>query len=183
MSNNCSCGPSTPKCSRAARTYDNEAFELHAKHLLAQAVVHLVFGAQFVDDAPEDFLPLGGERQPQRFGGAVEQQPVARNLAVVTENAVEIAVEQQRKTVAVGTEAADVVQGRQRNDLPGFEPHRNMVDFQRQRALPHPEEFVEVGAPRQLRIAEVAAQDEVALQGGAECYIHSSVDRFISEKD
>ena len=101
----------------------------------------------------------------------------------MTENAVEIAVEQQRKTVAVGTEAADVVQGRQRNDLPGFEPHRNMVDFQRQRALPHPEEFVEVVAPCQLRIAEVAAQDEVALQGGAECYIHSSVDRFISEKD
>ena len=157
---------------RGAGADDDEAFELHAEHLLAQAVVHRVFGAQLLDNPFEGLLPFGGKRQPQRFGGAVEQQSVARNLAVVAEDAVKITVEQQRKAVAVGTDTADAVQGRQRDDLPGGEPHRNVIDLQRQAALPHPEEFIESVPARQLRFAEIAAQDEVALQRGAECYIH-----------
>lgn len=159
---------------RDARTYDNKPFELHAEHLFAQAVNYPVFGPQVIDHPLQGGRAHFGEFEPQHFGTAVEKQPAARHLAVMTEDAVEIAVESKDQVFALGARHVEGMERRQGQQHPSPELHGNMVDFEPKASTPYPDEFIEPGAAMQRGSAVVAAQDEVAFQGRAECQIHGS---------
>lgn len=156
-----------------ARTEDDEALELHAQHLLAQPVLDPVFVPHLLDDARQRFRLPGIGRQAHHLRRAVEKKSVARDLAVLAEQAVEVAVEEQREVVARGLEAADAVSRRKGHDLPLAERHADMVHLQLEVTAPRPEELVQVGMTRQhVRNVQVVAHHDAPPKRCTEGQLH-----------
>src|SRR5574344_427305 len=121
---------------------DDKPLEQNAKHLLLMAVVDFGLGNKLIDGGAQLARLFGGELQRHHVAGTMKEETAARHLVIMTEDAIEITVEQDRQIFSVYSIDIQMMQGGERHNLIGMQFHLYMIYLYGYFATAHPEKLI-----------------------------------------
>ena len=126
----------------------------------------------------------GRKCQFHHLGRAIKKESIARDLVVMSIDAIKIAVEYKRQVFTVYLLYLQVMQRGQGHDFILFQAHGDMVYFQSQRTALYPNEFIQSLVTLQRRTLMVAgSHGYVAIQAGVQLIIHKKQIVLVNNKD